>query len=243
MSYQPRVMLVEDDPDTLQVYQIACQNLRCRISTASTGNEAWQSYEQAIREGDPFALIVLDVMLRSGDNGPMSGKRVAELIRESGDNTVKIVFLTGMEREQAAMIGGYNNAEVWHKPFGAVKLPQEIMRILNLPQDVPVERRTNERGETTKPNFYLRQKHFAVGCAVLMCLFGVMFLSRWHANQVVPTEHGITLHCVVPNLKTRFTPSGPRRPARITFDVDADDEAVARQLCDPPGTKLTLTVH
>ena len=69
---------------------------------------------------------------------------------------------------------------------------------------------------------------------------GTIGLGRMLTSE--PAPPAATLHVRVPNLQTRFVPSGPRRRARITFEVEPEDAAAAQRLSEPVGRKLTVTV-
>ena len=60
---QGRVLLVEDEPSLQLVISHLLRNLKLDVELASDGSLACQLAEQSRSEGQPFALILMDIQL------------------------------------------------------------------------------------------------------------------------------------------------------------------------------------
>ncbi len=91
-----KVLLVDDEPDILEILSHNLQNAGYMVSTASSGNEALIKIQD-----HKFDLIVLDVMMPSKD-----GIETCREIRNMSENQdVLITFLTARGEEYSEVAG------------------------------------------------------------------------------------------------------------------------------------------
>jgi CheY-like chemotaxis protein len=88
-AQRPRVLLVEDNDDMRDLLSIKFRDSPFRLECARDGTEALEQYDEAIRLGFPFRVLILDYAMPG-----LSGIEVAVHVRKSGDNMTKIIFHT-----------------------------------------------------------------------------------------------------------------------------------------------------
>ena len=82
----PRVLLVDDDPDTVGLYSLALRGSGLVVDVATTGAAALASARQA-----PPAVVVTDLNLPDVDGADLC----ASLRAESGDRLLGLIVLSG----------------------------------------------------------------------------------------------------------------------------------------------------
>lgn len=88
-----RLLVVDDDHDSRVMLQTYFKlNTSWAVTVAESGEDALFKYSAECAAGRPFDAIVLDIAMPD-----MSGLKVAEIIRKSGDQ-VPIIFLTAYDR-------------------------------------------------------------------------------------------------------------------------------------------------
>ncbi len=128
---QPRVLVVEDEPDlaALIAYQLTRDGIR--VEAAATGAAALD----AVRREMPD-LILLDRML-SGMKGDVVLKA---LRRVKGTSGIPVLVLTARpEREDSGKGGGLHADEYLAKPFSPRELVRRVRAILRRGQEVGLE--------------------------------------------------------------------------------------------------------
>ncbi len=113
----PKILLVDDEPDILETVQYALEREGYEVTTATTGIEALG----AVRVSEPD-LVLLDVML-PGENG----YRVARMIRDDQEKGVyqrhfPIVLVTArdlsLDPDREKMFKEFSRADMMvYKPF------------------------------------------------------------------------------------------------------------------------------
>jgi CheY-like chemotaxis protein len=120
-----RVLLVEDDPDALQLMRLALRDLPLDIEPAASGAEAIAVIEQAVPE-----LIFLDINLPD-----MRGWEVLD--RFKGDarlQSVRIIVLTSHNDPVHRLIGSLQPITAYlSKPVTADRLRQHARDALRIP--------------------------------------------------------------------------------------------------------------
>ncbi len=125
MMPRHRVLLVEDDPDTIQLMRLVLRDLPLDISPACSGAEAIAVIEQSVPE-----LIFLDINLPD-----MRGWEVLD--RFKGDarlQAARIIVLTSHNEPVHRLIGSLQPITAFlSKPIAADKLRQYVRDALRLP--------------------------------------------------------------------------------------------------------------
>jgi two-component system alkaline phosphatase synthesis response regulator PhoP len=130
-----KVLIIEDDPQIIELLHIHLTDLSCMVTGIRDGNEGLAA---AIKT--PFDLIVLDVMLPG-----MNGIDICKRIRQSG-NTTPILILSARSEEFDKVMGLETGADDYlTKPFSIRELTARVKAIFRRSDDWPEEnQRTNK---------------------------------------------------------------------------------------------------
>lgn len=92
---RPRILVVDDEPDTLGLIQLTLQTAGYEVDTAANGTQAIDRATQ-----DRYDLIVLDVMMPD-----LSGFEVLRRLQASSSGLPPVVFLTAKARPEDRQAG------------------------------------------------------------------------------------------------------------------------------------------
>lgn len=120
----PRVLVVDDEPDIVELISFNLRNAGFAVETAASGTEAIEKASHVTPD-----LIVLDLMLPELD-----GMSVCEILRKTAVTArIPILMLTGWASEQARVIGLESGASDYMiKPFSPRELIIRIRKILQV---------------------------------------------------------------------------------------------------------------
>jgi len=114
------VLIIEDDPDIVDLLSIHLQDLECRVTSAQRGDEGYK-----MASAEEFDLIVLDLMLPG-----LTGIDVCRMLRGDG-NTTPILMLTARAEEFDKVLGLEIGADDYlTKPFSIRELTARVKAIL-----------------------------------------------------------------------------------------------------------------
>ena len=85
-----RILVMDDEPAVLDIATEFLQYVGYRVDGAVNGDEAIQAYQRAVRSGDPYQAVILDLFINAG----MGGKEAMERLREI-DPQVKAIVSSG----------------------------------------------------------------------------------------------------------------------------------------------------
>ena len=92
---RPRILVVDDEPDTLGLIQLTLQTAGFEVDTAANGTQAIDRATQ-----DHYDLIVLDVMMPD-----LSGFEVLRRLQSETSGLPPVVFLTAKARPEDRQTG------------------------------------------------------------------------------------------------------------------------------------------
>jgi two-component system, cell cycle sensor histidine kinase and response regulator CckA len=116
------ILLVEDDPLVLAVYQMTLKQLGYGVVTAQNGQQALAIYRE---QGLDIDLVLTDITLPG-----MSGASLVQTLRQQNPE-IKVVAMTGYPMEPKAREGLLQDFATWmQKPVGIEQLAQIINRVL-----------------------------------------------------------------------------------------------------------------
>lgn len=92
---RPRILVADDDPDTLGLIQLTLETAGFHVDTASNGTQALER-----SQGDAYDLILLDVMMPD-----ISGLDVLRKLKSDARVVPPIVFLTAKARPEDRRAG------------------------------------------------------------------------------------------------------------------------------------------
>lgn len=90
-----RILVVDDEPDTLGLIDLTLQTAGYQVRTASSGEQALRILEQ-----DSFHLILLDIMMPG-----MTGFDLVRKLQEGHQEVPPVIFLTAKTRSEDREMG------------------------------------------------------------------------------------------------------------------------------------------
>jgi len=92
---QARILVVDDEPDTLGLIELTLQTAGFSVRTAGNGDQAL-----GILTGDTFDLLLLDIMMPG-----MTGFDLLEILKNRDIQIPPVVFLTAKSRQEDREMG------------------------------------------------------------------------------------------------------------------------------------------
>lgn len=92
---QARILVVDDEPDTLGLIELTLQTAGFSVRTAGNGDQAL-----GILTGDTFDLLLLDIMMPG-----MTGFDLLEILKNRNIQIPPVVFLTAKSRQEDREMG------------------------------------------------------------------------------------------------------------------------------------------
>ncbi len=114
-----RVLIVEDEPETLQLEQVILEEAGMQVTWVLGEGEAMERLR-----GERYEVVVTDLYVTRGQEGVES---IGGLLREAGEVPVVVVSGWPVEEEEARAAG---IASVLRKPFGLEELVQVVRQVL-----------------------------------------------------------------------------------------------------------------
>ncbi len=131
----PSILIVEDDPDLAKLLDIHLSDLGYRVEVAGDGKTG---LTRAL--GEPFSLIILDIMLPV-----MDGFEVCKRIRAE-NRSLPILMLTSKAEELDKVLGLELGADDYMtKPFSIRELIARVKAIFRRIEVVKTEKQENEK--------------------------------------------------------------------------------------------------
>lgn len=120
-----RVLIAEDNPDTLGLLRIQMRGAPFWCDFQNTGEGAKALYVAARKRGTPYDLLVFDVAM------PMkTGTTILRYIRENGDWHTPAFLVTALQPHEVEPAAGELGAKVFYKPEGVLRLKEHITNAL-----------------------------------------------------------------------------------------------------------------
>lgn len=141
-----RVMVVDDHSSCARIMMGYLSHWGMRCSTVSSGPEALHELRKAVSAGDPYKLIIIDLMMPV-----MDGFALAEIIRSDSQLfDIKRILLTAFDEKgqgQLAVKAGFSSYLT--KPVKSARLRECISRVINSESavELPLNHREREPKE------------------------------------------------------------------------------------------------
>lgn len=131
-----RILLVDDDRDIRELVSAYLEKNGMKVTMVPTGRHM----RQALEQGDPFDLIVLDLMLPGED-----GLSLCRDLRSGKFKTIPIIMLTARGDEADRILGLEMGADDYlPKPFAARELLARVKSVLRRSRMLPPNMRTSD---------------------------------------------------------------------------------------------------
>ncbi len=88
------ILIMDDDPNILQLLQEGLKYLGLKTESATDGNEAIKKYKKAMEDGDPFDAVIMDLTVPGGMGGREALKRLLEI-----DPNAKVIVSSGYSKD------------------------------------------------------------------------------------------------------------------------------------------------
>jgi DNA-binding response OmpR family regulator len=95
MADPSRILVVDDEPDTLGLIELTLKTAGYRVQTAANANHALKLLQQ-----DTFDLLLLDIMMPG-----LSGFDLVRKLQDDAEKYPPIIFLTAKSRQEDQAIG------------------------------------------------------------------------------------------------------------------------------------------
>ncbi|MEI6535069.1 MAG: ATP-binding protein, partial [Verrucomicrobiaceae bacterium] len=123
----PRILVLEDDTLVRSLIVRNLQSQNYEVSETVDGNDTVRLYQQAMQDGRPYHLIVLDLSIPNG----MGGLRTMEKIRAMDPNVLAIVSSGYSDDPVMAQPAAYGFAAVLPKPYEPVELLRLVKSLIS----------------------------------------------------------------------------------------------------------------
>lgn len=127
-----RFLIVDDDFDSRRLVQKILHPYGY-VDIATDGEEGIEAFQRALKEGEPYNLITLDIMMPNM-NGQEALREIREMEKEAGvtaQNAAKVLMVTGLddskEVHDAFFLGDATSFIV--KPIRKQHLIEEIAKL------------------------------------------------------------------------------------------------------------------
>lgn len=120
-----RILVVDDDRDIAQMFAVFLEMDGHDVTTASSGEAAWEHYQTAKKMGEAFDLIISDLAMPF-----INGYEVAQRIRDAGDDETRIVFVTAHPQGFEQRTQEFGLSGLWMKPISAEELQSGVRSCL-----------------------------------------------------------------------------------------------------------------
>src|SRR5688572_4771553 len=135
----PKILVVDDEPDAVELIDFNCKAAGYEVVTASDGNEALKKARASLPD-----LIVLDLMLPEVD-----GLEVCKMLRrDPATSAIPIIMLTAKAAEIDRVLGLELGADDYQvKPFSPRELVLRVKKLLARGRGKPEEAETLTFGD------------------------------------------------------------------------------------------------
>lgn len=127
-----RILLVDDEPQLLEIGKKMLVSYNYRVDTALDGSEGLAIYARALQQGDPYLLVILDVAMPV-----MDGKEFMSRVLEM-DPGARVLVSTGAALKQETTGGAFQGAVgLLEKPFELELLLRSVRQALEVSLEHP----------------------------------------------------------------------------------------------------------
>lgn len=138
----PRVLVVDDEVDMLELVQQVLELARCQVTVARSGEEALQTLQQAAEDGREFDLVLLDILMPGIDGYQV----IARAKADPQLSHTPIIMMTALDSVTNKTQGlGMGADDYITKPFDPQELLARVDVALRIRRTERTLRRRNEQ--------------------------------------------------------------------------------------------------
>lgn len=120
-----RILLMDDEEDILEVISEMLKQAGYEVDCSKEGRETIEKYKRAIKEGKPFDIVIMDLIVREGMSGKEAMKELLEI-----DPNVKAIVSSGYSNDPVmAEYGRFGFSGVLPKPYSMKELIDAVNKI------------------------------------------------------------------------------------------------------------------
>ncbi|MGD2143137.1 MAG: response regulator transcription factor, partial [Anaerolineae bacterium] len=137
----PRILIVEDDPDMLDLTQLMLAASDCDVLAAYSGQKALDILREQHREGHPVDLVLLDIMMPQ-----MDGYEVMARVKADPElRNTSFICATALDSVSSKTLGlGMGADDYLTKPLDPRELLARIDAVMRVRRSEQAVRRRNE---------------------------------------------------------------------------------------------------
>jgi len=257
---KPRILIVEDSPDILGMYQAALSKMPVEVVAFECGQEALKAFEAVAGTSSEFNLVITDFILTQDIAAQITGIVVAKRVRALSPSC-KIVMITGrddlLDDSDAKRLG---LTGLWQKPVD--DFAGAVAELLNMPKEETRERRAGLfRRSNAGPKSTLKPPQMWTIWFMLAVIIALQAFTTWRSprlfKQVATMDKkldgAVTSHnlpagyrVTVPAAKAAFKRMAAEKDGsyrtRVTFEFAPKDSQVAESIAADRGIPLWLNV-
>lgn len=121
-----RILVMDDEPMILETVELMLNKLGYGVSLAAEGQTVLRLYQEALEEGRPFDLVLLDLTIPGGMGGKQTMQHLLEI-----DPQAKVVVCSGYSNDEImAKYADYGFAGVLPKPYRMADLSRMVQNLI-----------------------------------------------------------------------------------------------------------------
>ncbi len=124
MQPRQRIMIVEDDLSLLYSLGFTLKR-QYLVGMSSNGKDAFRTLHEAYREGKPFDLLVIDIVIPGS-----TGLELIDKLHEQGISIPILVIIAHAEKDLVARLEKRGIRELLAKPFNCDELVMRVSSML-----------------------------------------------------------------------------------------------------------------
>ena len=121
-----RILIMDDEPHIRAVERTYLEMMGYEVTDVKDGQEAIEAYKEALQQGAPFALAIMDLTVRQGMGGQLAMERLLKI-----DPGIKAIIASGyVDDPVIERYGDYGFLGALKKPFNGEEMKALVEKIL-----------------------------------------------------------------------------------------------------------------
>jgi len=116
------VLVVEDDPDLLEIVVTQLESLGYTVFSTQNGESALK----VVEGNQKIDLLLTDIIL----SGELNGRNVADALQKLSP-ALKVLYMSGYQVDNIINYGQHEDTKLLKKPFTMDELAREVIEVLN----------------------------------------------------------------------------------------------------------------
>ena len=121
-----KILVMDDDEFICEFFGEVIEDLGFTSAFASEGQEALDMYAQAMEQGEPFALVIIDLNIPGG----MGGMETMEALQAMDPDINALVSSGNADDPAVSNYRAHGFSGIITKPFGIEELEEKILSLV-----------------------------------------------------------------------------------------------------------------